>query len=208
PWRADEAPPHAVVLLQVPVDAEGARRAAELGERFVAASELQRALGGSLGPNLAGQGRLRVTWANGLMAAPRDALVLCEAADGFRLWGRTPNALLYAALTDVGLGHFERARRHLLRAAALGDEHIAFLYDPGQMVVPLQLVLQNKEAFVDWTVSRLGGDLSAQEVGGLQEMFFNLLSMATGRPVQALAEGSRAVAPGRRVPPDTTGSGR
>lgn len=208
PWRADEAPPHAVVLLQVPVDAEGARRAAELGERFVAASELQRALGGSLGPNLAGQGRLRVTWANGLMAAPRDALVLCEAADGFRLWGRTPNALLYAALTDVGLGHFERARRHLLRAAALGDEHIAFLYDPGQMVVPLQLVLQNKEAFVDWTVSRLGGDLSAQEVGGLQEMFFNLLSMATGRPVQALAEGSRPVAPGRRAPPDTTGSGR
>ncbi|MFN2369605.1 MAG: hypothetical protein ABR506_00470 [Candidatus Krumholzibacteriia bacterium] len=208
PWRADETPPHPVVLLQVPVDAAATRRAAELGERFVAESELQRALGGTLGPNLAGQGRLRVTWANGLLAVPRDALVLCEAGDGFRVWGRTPNALLYAALTDVGLGHFERARRHLVRAAALGDATITFLYDSGQMVVPLPLVVQQKEAFVDWTVDRLGSDLSAQEVSGLQEMFFNLLSKATGRPVAALTAGSRSLGPGRRAPADTTGTGR
>lgn len=207
-WPRGEAPPHPVVMLQVPVDAAAVGRADELGERFVGETELQQALGGSLGPNLVGGGRLQATWANGLTAVPAGALVLCEAGDGFRFWGSTPNALLYAALTDVGLGHFERARRHMVRAAALGDETIPFVYDPGQMIVPLALVLQQKEAFVDWTVTGLGVGMTAHEVGGLQDMFFNLLSMATGRPLSALTEGSRSLKSARTTGPDTTGAAR
>ena len=207
-WPRGEAPPHPVVLLQVPVDAAARARAAELGDRFVGESEMRQALGGPLGPNLMGAGRLQVTWVSGLTAVPTGAVVLCEAGDGFRFWGPTPNALLYAALTDIGLGHFERARRHMVRAAALGDETIAFAYDPGQMIVPLALVLQQKEAFVDWTVTGLGLGMTAHEVGGLQDMFFNLLSNATGRPVSALAEGSRSLTPGRAARADTTDAGR
>jgi len=204
-WSATQAPPHRLVLLQMPVSTEAAERADKLGERFVSETELHRALGGSLGPNLAGRGRLRATWANSLLAAPDDALVLCESGAGFRIWGPTPNALLYAALTDVAFGHFERARRHLVRAAALNDETVAFLYDEGQMIVPIQMVLEQKEAFVDWTVGRLRDGLSAREVGGLQDMFFNLLSKATGRPVAALTAGSRVLPRGADAPADTTG---
>jgi len=196
----DDALPHDVVLLQVPVEAEAVQRADELGEPFVGRSELHEALGGALGPNLVAGGRLRVTWANALVTAPAEALVLCEAGDGFRIWGTTPNALLYAAMSDVGLGHFPRARRHLVRAAALGGENITFLYDPGQMIVPVAMVLRQKEAFIDWTVRGLGDGLTAHEVGGLQDLYFNLLSRMTGQPVAALAAGSRPLGAGHHGP--------
>jgi hypothetical protein len=120
-----------------------------------------------------------------------------EAGDGFNMWGTTANALLYAAATDIALGHFERARRHMLRAAALGDESIAFMYDPGQMIVPVGLVLRQKEAFVDWTVANLNDGMTAHEVGGLQDLYFNLLSRITGRPVAELTEGSRPLGANR-----------
>ncbi|MCK9997346.1 MAG: hypothetical protein KAH56_13805, partial [Candidatus Krumholzibacteria bacterium] len=92
-----------------------------------------------------------------------------------------------------GLGHFERARRHLVKASALNEEMITFLYDEGQMIIPLAMVMEKKEEFVDWTVGRLDHGSSAHEVGGVQDLFFNLLSICTGRSIDELTTGSHLI---------------
>ena len=59
------------------------------------------------------------------------------------------------------------------------------------MVVPLALVVRQKEAFVDWTLSLLNQDVPPLEVSGLQDLFFNVLSSSTGRSLEDLTTGSR-----------------
>lgn|GEM_PF-820539 len=180
----------AVVLLQMPANDTLARMADQLGDSWVTGSSLYEAVGGSVGPQLVLGPDVRVIWANNLASVPRDALVLCESAAVFRHWGPTSNALLYAALTDIGQGRFERARRHLIRAGKLNEDTIGFVWDPGQMIIPLSRVLEQRQAFVDWTVSLLDQGSSVLEVGGLQEMYFNLLSSCTGRSIEELSAGS------------------
>ena len=65
-----------------------------------------------------------------------------------------------------------------------------FFYDEGQMIIPLKMVTDNKERFIDWTVQQLGRGASPHEVGGVQDMFFNLLSICTGESIEALSAGS------------------
>ena len=204
PWPAGTTDERTLVLLQIPVAPGAARAAEEAGEGQVDATELHLTLGGDRGPRFAAGEGIEVRWANALYGAPADALVLCEFGEGFRIWGPTPNAVLYAALTDVGLGEYQRARRHLIRGAALADETISFVWDEGQMVLPLAMVLERKESFVDWTVGLLAQGHSAQEVGGLQDLFFNLLSVATDRDVDELTAGSRLV--GESAAADTAGA--
>jgi len=207
PWPTGATAGRTLILLQVPVAPETARAAADQGEDRIDETELYLTLGGDSGPRLTVGDGVDVRWANALYGAPADALVLCEYGEGFRMWGPTPNALLYAALTDVGLGEFERARRHLLRAAELTAETFAFVWDEGQMIVPLTMVLQRKESFVDWTVGLLAAGHSPREVGGLQDLFFNLLSVATGRDLDEVTAGSRLVGAnvGAGAAGDTTG---
>lgn len=184
-----------LVLLQVPVAAESRRDAARLGERWIAESELYRALGGTRGPTLVTGGTMHVSWVNALTAAPATAMVLCEDGTGLKMWGLLPQASLYAALTDVGLGDFSRARAHLLRAAAEHDKTVSFVWDEGLMIIPLKMVLDNKEAFIDWTVNRLGnGGSTLHEVGGLQDLFLHLLESATGRNREDLIAGGTYIA--------------
>ncbi len=181
-----------LTLLQPVVDENSLVQARNLGDRWAQPSDMYQALGGTLGPQLVLGPDVQVSWANGLTTASSKSIVLCETATGFRTWGNTVNALFYTALTDIGLGHFERARDHLLRAAALGGKRFMFAFDEGQMVVPLQLVLDQRAAFTDWTLGLLDqGQSSQMEVGGLQELFFNLLRSATGRSIEDLASGSR-----------------
>ena len=201
PWPpgSDEAK-RELVLLQVPVAAESRRDAARLGERWITESELYRALGGTRGPALMAGDDVHVSWVNALTAAPATALVLCEDGEGLKVWGLLPQATLYAALTDVGLGDFSRARAHLVRAAAEHDKTISFAWDEGLMIIPLKMVLDNKEAFVDWTVARLrDGESSLHEVGGVQDLFLHLLEGATGRRREDLIAGGTYI-----VGPDAT----
>lgn len=190
-----------VNLLQPVVDAATAEMAAQLGDRWVTGSTLYLALGGTTGPNLVLGDSVRVQWVNALTSNPSQALVLCEAGTRFRHWGATPHATIYAALTDIGLGHFERARRHLLRAGALNEDTVAFAWDPDQMVIPLQRVLDNQEAFIDWTVMSLDHDRSGHEVGGLQDMFFQILGACTGQSVEDLTAGSRLIIRAQQTDP-------
>ena len=194
PLERDGAPAHAITILQPTWNRTTAEMAARLGDRWVTGSSLYHALGGGLALRvvLAQHGRpdVRVDWVNALTSNPVDALVLCEAGTGFKHWGSTGNALFYAALTDVGLGQFERARRDLVRAGAINDETVPFSWDPDQMVVPLQKVLDNRAAFIDWMLLQFQEGRSGHEVGGVQDIFFNLLSTCTGRSVEELSAGS------------------
>ncbi len=184
-------PSQAITFLQIPVTDDEAQTADRLGERWVAGTRVYEALGGAMGPRLILGKDIRVDWANALFNNPSGALVLCEHGPGFKHWGTTANATLYAALTDVATGRFERARKHFARAGQLHDDTIDFTWDSAQMVVPLDDVLAHKEAFVDWTLNLPAEGASAVEVGGLQEMFFNLLSVCTGQSVAELTAGSK-----------------
>lgn len=185
-----------VVLLQVPAGPGALEHAQRFGERWAGRTDLHEALGGDLGPTLMLPRGVGARWANGLVTAPDSALVLVETGTGLRPWGRTGQAAMYAALTDVGLGNFERGRAHLLRAAQLGGRSLAFACDEGLMPIPLELALQQREAFTDWTVGLLAGGASRQEVGGLQDLYFNLLCACTGRSLDDLTRGSRVLLPG------------
>ncbi len=182
-----------LTLLQPLVDPMSTQLAGDMGERWTRPSEIYEALGGLRGPRLVLGPDVQVNWANGLTTASTKSVVLCETGTGFRMWGRLENALLYAALTDVGLGHFERARGHLKRAAEISGEQIMFIYDEGQMVVPLEMALNNREAFTDWTLGLLDQNVTRMEVGGLQDMFFNLLTKSTGRSLEELTAGSQVL---------------
>jgi hypothetical protein len=195
-----------ITIFQQPVSPASADQAERLGERWVGHTDLYNALHGTTGPEMVLGPDVTIVWASGLTTNPPEALVVSETATGLRVWGHTWNALLYAALSDIGLGHFDRARRHLVKAAALNEEMVLFIYDEGQMIIPLDMVMKRKEAFVDWTVGQLNQGASPHEVGGVQDMFFNLLSSCTGRSIGDLTTGSHLIS-GTNVESDATGSG-
>ncbi len=198
-----EEPLNYLTIFQQPVSVMSAQQAERFGERWVDPTDLYNALHGTTGPELVLGPDVTIVWASGLTTNPAGALVVTETATGLRVWGQTWNALLYAALTDVGLGHFERARRHLVKASTLNEEMIMFFYDEGQMIIPLAMVVEKKEEFVDWTVRQLGKGSSAHEVGGVQDMFFNLLSICTGRNIDDLTTGSHLISGSEPAADDT-----
>ena len=189
------SPVRQVVLLQMPAGPGALEYAERFGERWAGRTDLYEALGGDLGPRLMVAPGITARWQNGLVTAPDSALVLVETGDGLRPWGRTGQAALYAALTDVGLGNFARARGHLLRAGRLGGRAIGFSCDEGLLPIPLALVTQQRQAFTDWTVGLMSQGASQTEVGGLQDMYFNLLCACTGRSLDDLTRGSRLLLP-------------
>jgi hypothetical protein len=196
-------PVREVTLLQFPIGPGALENAQRNGELAVGRTDLFEALGGNLGPRLVAPTGVAVRWRNGLVTAPDSALVLVEAGSGLRPWGRTRQAALYAALTDVGLGNFERARAHLRRAATLGDRASSFTCDESLLPVPLAQVTGQREAFIDWTAGLLTQGVSGVEVSGLQRMYFNLLCACTGRSLEDLTRGSRAMVPGEpQLEPD------
>lgn len=189
------APVRQLVLLQLPAGPGALEYAERFGERWAGRTDLHEALGGDLGPRLLVAPGISARWQNGLVTAPDSALVLVESGDGLRPWGRVGQAALYAALTDVGLGNFDRARGHLLRTGRLGGRSIGFVCDEGLLPIPLALVTQQRQAFTDWTVGLMSRGATRTEVGGLQDMYFNLLCACTGRSLEDLTQGSRLLLP-------------
>lgn len=190
-----------LVLYQQPGGTTDATDADRFGPQWVAESELYQAWGGTTGPILATSGDVPIAWRSALTGSPAGDLVLAADATGFKVWGPVSNAVYYAAVTDVALGQFERARRHLLTAAALNPATTQFIYDEGQMIVPVQLALKNLKPFIDWTVRKLGQGSSLSEVGGIQDMFLHVMSSCTGKSMDELMAGSKVLLPETTVPP-------
>ncbi len=80
-----------------------------------------------------------------------------------------------------------------MRAAGLSDDTVAFTYDSSQMIISSDMVLAQKEDFIDWTVGLLGPEHSPQEVGGLQDLFLNILSSCTNLSIEELSQGSTLI---------------
>ncbi len=192
-----------LILYQEPSGASELENARRFGPSWVQESELFLACGGDIGPRMVAPPGTVIQWRNSLASSPSDALVLAATATGFKVWGTVSNALFYAALTDVGLGYFDRARLHLIGAAAINPATVNFVYDQGQMIVPLELAQKNLQPFIDWTVRQLDKGSSRFEIGGIQTMFFNLLSNCSGKSVAELTAGSQILIPGVDVPPMT-----
>ena len=188
-------PVRQVTLLQIPAGPGALEYAQRYGERWAGRSELYEALGGDLGPGLLVPKGVTAHWRNGLVTAPDSALVFVESGTGLKPWGRTGQAAFYAALTDIGLGNFDRARAHLVRGGGLNGKQVLFACDQGLLPIPMAMVTRNQKTFIDWTVSHLGQDASRAEVGGLQDTFFNLVCACTGRSLQDVTKGSRVVIP-------------
>ncbi len=186
-----------LVLFQEPMGNTGLENAKRFGPSWVRKSELYLACGGTIGPRLVTPEGTIIHWRNALAASPPSAQVLAATATGFKVWGPVPNALFYATLTDVALGNFGRARMHLVAAAAVNPATVNFIYDEGQMIVPLELAQKNLQPFIDWTVSQLDQGSSRLEIGGIQTMFFNLMSSCTGKSLAELTAGSQILIPGQ-----------
>ncbi len=193
PLERTEGQKRALTFLQLPLSGQQMEMADRLGDRWVAGTHLHESIGGRLGPRLILGKDTEIDWVNALFSNPADALVLCEIGPDFKHWGNTGNAALYAALTDVGMGRFERARKHLARAANLNQKTMAFAYDPSQMAISIDLVMIKKEEFIDWTAALLGPEHSPQEVGGLQDLFLNLLTACTGQSRKELTRGTTVI---------------
>lgn len=174
-----------LVIVQPPLAAETARMAAALGESWVTGSLMYHALGGSLAPRVILGPDTPVVWTNGLRQTPEHALVLVDTGHTLKPWGFTPQALLYQALTDVGLGLYNRARLHLLRAGLLADDTLALMFDPDLLPVSLDRVVANKDAFTTFIALGAVGR-STFEINGLQTNFYRLLSACTGLDEQTL----------------------
>lgn len=146
---AAEAGPTGLVLLQPPLDAAQAARSRLDPAGAVTASARWTALGGDLGPRLLAGPAVPVRWTTGLADLQPGERVLCESAKELRDWGGPDTALFYAALLDLGLGHFDRATAHLQRAAALGADPDLFICDDTRSGAR-PLALRRLDAYAAW----------------------------------------------------------
>lgn len=183
----DGRPVLQVTLLQIPASPGALEAAKRHGDSWAGRTDLYEALGGNLGPRLLAPGGMTVRWRNNLTSVPADEMVLVETSTGLRPWGRVGQATLYAALTDVGLGNFERARAHLRRGALLGARTDTFNCDARLLPIPLERVTQQLSAFIDWIAGQRSQDAALAEIRGLQVMYLNLLCACTGRSLDELS---------------------
>jgi hypothetical protein len=88
-------------------------------------------------------------------------------------------------LVDVGLGFFDRARLHLLRASLLAGKTLTVVFDPDVLPVTMDQVLANAEAFVAFLADGRGHGSPAHQIDGLIDNFHRLLAACTGRDVES-----------------------
>ncbi len=179
-----------LVLLAPPVTDLQAEMADRLGPDWVPDSPLHRALSGAVGPRLLLPATVRVWWASNLAAAPPEAFVAADGGSRLLPWGRTPQALLYLTLEEVGRGRFVSARRHLLRAALLGDRRLPFLYDEGLLPGSAAPVRRRAAGFLEFLADTRAAGGSEIEAVGLRDLFRGMLR-AMGPPAAPDTAGAR-----------------
>jgi len=138
-----------IVVLQQPLRAEDIARSTRLGDDFVLETTQRRVLGGDSGLALiAGKGH-EGYWINSLMEVPTDAYVFFETSRGFKAWGPTWDALIYASLLDVFVGNFQRAQDQLRLAAQVEKRVHLFNYDPDNLRLPMSVFRKQSGLFID-----------------------------------------------------------
>lgn len=181
-----------LILLQTPLTRQAAAIAERLGEDWVTGSLLHRSLSGAVGPRLLlteATGREPdVRWVNGLRQTPEDAFILRDAGERLLPWGDTRQALLYQTMTDVGLGHFARARLHLLRVSLISGQVLSIAFEPELLPIGEERILTNLPAFHAFLARDHGTGADAVDADGLQTNILRLVSVCTGRPLAELED--------------------
>jgi len=167
-----------LIIYQPPISAEALANAAIHGEFEVHASDRYTALHGNLGPQLILGPKAEVTWRNSLLNAPQDAQVLCETSDGLDSWGQTWSALLYAALINVVLGHFDQAEAQLRLAASWDQRVELFVFELRHLRVSRSFLTQRLNAYSVWRIEKSA--VLAPDVDMMA--FIDKLTRATNRP--------------------------
>lgn len=184
------APGRGLVFLLPPASAQEAAMARQLGENWVTGSILYHSLGGTVGPRLlrldeAGRAP-RVLWTNGLRRTPQDALVFLASGERLLPWGDHGQALLYQTLTDLGHGHLDRARQHLVRASLTAGQVLSIAFNPDLLPVPIGRLVDHLPAFHAYLGQDHPGDAVELDRAGLQTNLLRLVSACTGRTVDEL----------------------
>ena len=161
-----------VVVLQQPLRTEDIARATSLGSGFVLDTNQRKIIGGDSGLALiAGKGH-KGYWANSLLEVPEDAYVFRETSSGFKAWGPTRDALIYASLLDVLVGNFQRAQDQLRLAAQIDNRVHLFNYDPDNLPLPMSVFRKQSGLFMDDLLVTNSNDPAGESASTLDYEFF------------------------------------
>lgn len=175
--------PAGIFIYQPPISASAVKEADRLGPDHVLPSPRYSAWEGDRGPRLLLGGDVTFGWRNSLLTVPPTAKILCETPSGFVDWGECRNALNYAVIVDVCLGHFDRARRYMLRANSLNPGLSGFQFQRELSPYSLEYFLSKAPGYIEW-LDRLKdeGMVSEPGAGTLKEIFDLFLQSASGLP--------------------------
>lgn len=170
-------------IYQPPITESAVQEADRLGPDHVLPSPRYSAWEGDRGPRLLLGGDVPFGWRSNLLEVAPTAKILCETPSGLVDWGECRNALNYAVIVDVCLGHFDRTRRYLLRANSLSPGFSGFQFQGELSPYSLEYFLSKATGFTGWLdMLEDKGILSEQAAGTLNEVFDLFLQRASGLP--------------------------
>lgn len=109
---------------------------------------VREALAGDLGPSLLGPPGTTVAWATDPERLHPHAMVLLDAGTRLLYWGPAPQAFLYLALTEIGLGRAAEAAGVFERGLRRSPPTLPVQFDAGQLPVSLDEVRAGAPAFL------------------------------------------------------------
>jgi len=134
-----------LVIYQPPLRKRDIELAGRLGETVVQHTEPFAALGGTNGLAVLSGRPNGGRWVNSLRNLSPESHVFCETRDGFKTWGTSRDALLYASLLDILVGNDERAIEQLGLAGGIDPNLDTFVFRKDVLEVPVN-VLQTRLA--------------------------------------------------------------
>ena len=138
-----------IAILQVP------DRKTSLDANLPYPTPLFMALGGQYGPALAGHPKMDLVWTHTVFSQHFSTMILADASAGssgsplLRHWGLAYRAYIYQALNHIGEGRYDEARDVLVFGMSNADEQMSFVFDPDQLLVPVERVIENAQTFLD-----------------------------------------------------------
>lgn len=161
-----------VHVFQPPISASDADQADRLGPGHVLRSPRFASLEVPFGPQLILGHGISVDWRNSLFDIEPNAAIFCEVGNGMMYWGSSWNGMLNAAVVDMALGHYDRARRHLLRAASLEPDFRKFHFRPAVNPVTRDQFRAGSNGYDRWLRSlAASGTSDTKEIEALQKIF-------------------------------------
>ncbi len=91
---------------------------------------------------------INLSWKTDLNNISGDVVVLVDSGPLLKYWGKTPQPLIYLALSNIAIGKYSEARLALRTAMIGSDTSMPFMYDESQLIFPPSEVKKNCEEFL------------------------------------------------------------